>query len=60
MDSRFTKLAKEWDSKPQRVQSAMKFVEYIKSDINKDIKDFHIVDYGCGSGLVSFGFGAKI
>lgn len=60
MDNRFDILAKEWDSKPQRVESAMKFVEYIKSNINEDIKNYHILDYGCGSGLVSFGFADEV
>ncbi|MEA3315930.1 MAG: class I SAM-dependent methyltransferase [Campylobacterota bacterium] len=58
--SRFNILAKEWDSKPQRVESAMKFVEHIKGNVNKDIKSYHILDYGCGSGLVSFGFGNDV
>lgn len=57
---RFDKLAKEWDSKPQRVESAMTFVDKIISCINKDIKNFDILDYGCGSGLVSFGFANKV
>jgi len=60
MNSRFDELAKEWDSKPQRVESAMRFVEYIKNNLEKDLNDFHILDYGCGSGLVSFGFGNDV
>ncbi|MEA3498920.1 MAG: class I SAM-dependent methyltransferase [Campylobacterota bacterium] len=56
MENRFDILAQQWDSKPQRVESAMKFVDHIKSDLNRDISSYTICDYGCGSGLVSFGF----
>jgi ubiquinone/menaquinone biosynthesis C-methylase UbiE len=56
MLERFDKLAKEWDSKPMRVQSALQFVDGIISIINKDLSDYSLLDYGCGSGLVSFGF----
>ena len=56
MINRFDELAQKWDSKVERVESAMAFVDYIKSTINKDISDFKVCDYGCGSGLVSFGF----
>ena len=55
MENRFDKLAKQWDSKPQRVEGAMKFVDYIKKNIDKDISRFDVLDYGSGSGLVSFG-----
>ena len=58
--NRFDLLAKEWDSKPERVESAMKFVDYIKSDIKEDISHFNVLDYGCGSGLVSFGFACDV
>lgn len=57
---RFNALAKEWDSKPQRVEGAMVFVDKIIETINKDIKSFDLLDYGCGSGLVSFGFADKV
>jgi 2-polyprenyl-3-methyl-5-hydroxy-6-metoxy-1,4-benzoquinol methylase len=56
MENKFDILAKEWDSKPMRVQSAMTFVDRIKENIKVDIKNFNLLDYGCGSGLVSFGF----
>lgn len=56
MESRFDLLAKEWDSKPQRVESAMKFVDYVKQNTKTNLDDFKVLDYGCGSGLVSFGF----
>ncbi len=59
-DNRFDTLAKQWDSKPQRVESAMKFVDYIKKDINQDISTYKVCDYGCGSGLVSFGFASDV
>lgn len=60
MENRFDSLAKQWDSKPQRVESAMRFVDYIKDDINEDISSFNLCDYGCGSGLVSFGFANNV
>ncbi|MEA3553008.1 MAG: class I SAM-dependent methyltransferase [Campylobacterota bacterium] len=60
MTNRFDTLAQQWDSKPQRVESAMKFVDYIKSNINRDIASFNILDYGSGSGLVSFGFAEDV
>ncbi len=60
MENRFDILAKQWDSKPERIESAMKFVEYIKNDINKDISQFNILDYGSGSGLISFGFASDV
>jgi 2-polyprenyl-3-methyl-5-hydroxy-6-metoxy-1,4-benzoquinol methylase len=52
----FNKRAKEWDAKPERVQGAMRFVNKIKEFLPKDLQDFSLLDYGCGSGLVSFGF----
>lgn len=52
--SRFDKLAKEWDLKPARVESALKTTRKIKELI--DIKDKNILDYGSGTGLVSFDF----
>jgi 2-polyprenyl-3-methyl-5-hydroxy-6-metoxy-1,4-benzoquinol methylase len=57
---RFNALAEKWDSKPARVEGAMIFVDRILEHINKDIKSFDILDYGCGSGLVSFGFADKV
>ncbi|MEA3353723.1 MAG: class I SAM-dependent methyltransferase [Campylobacterota bacterium] len=56
---RFNKLAQEWDSKPARIEGAMTFVDKILEDIDTDIKSFNILDYGSGSGLVSFGFANK-
>lgn len=53
---RFDDLAKAWDSKPERVAGAMVFVDKIKEHLKCDIKNFKVLDYGCGSGLVSFGF----
>ena len=60
MENRFDILAQQWDSKPQRVESAMIFVDYIKNDLDRDISNFNICDYGCGSGLVSFGFAQDV
>ena len=56
MINRFDKLAKQWDSKPMRVENALLFIQKIKENIKKNINDLTIIDYGCGSGLVSFGF----
>jgi len=56
VENRFDRLAKEWDSKPMRVEGAMRFANKIKEYIKDDIKNFKIMDYGCGSGLVSFCF----
>lgn len=58
--SRFDKLAKQWDSKPARVEGAMKFVDKICESINSDISKFDVLDYGSGSGLVSFGFSDQV
>lgn len=57
---RFNALAKQWDSKPARVEGAMTFVDKICQLLDKDIKNFDILDYGSGSGLVSFGFANKV
>ncbi len=54
--SRFDDLAQAWDTKPERVAGAMVFVDKIKEYLKDDIKSFKVLDYGCGSGLVSFGF----
>ena len=53
---RFNALAREWDAKPQRVEGAMVFVDKIKNSLPNDISHCSLLDYGCGSGLVSFGF----
>ncbi len=60
MNNRFDKLAAQWDSKPMRVEIAMSFINHIKSTIDCDISKFSMLDYGCGSGLISFGFAACI
>ena len=52
----FNKRAKEWDAKPERVKGAMTFVNKIQEFLPQNIKDYSLLDYGCGSGLVSFGF----
>lgn len=57
---RFNKLAQQWDSKPQRVEGALTFVDEIIKNIPNDISNFNLLDYGCGSGLVSFGFSNKV
>lgn len=59
--NRFDNLAKEWDSKPERVETAMNFVQHIRTTLpNSDISNYDVVDYGCGSGLVSFGLANNI
>jgi 2-polyprenyl-3-methyl-5-hydroxy-6-metoxy-1,4-benzoquinol methylase len=58
--NRFDILAKEWDSKPARVEGAMTFVDKICEIVDQDIKEFSLLDYGSGSGLVSFGFANKV
>ncbi len=50
--NRFDKLAKEWDLKPKRIESALKTTKKIKELI--DIKDKEILDYGSGTGLICF------
>lgn len=54
--NRFDVLAKEWDSNPERVKSAMIFADAVKDSLNCNINNFNVLDYGCGSGLVSFAF----
>lgn len=58
--SRFDDLAKVWDSGVERVEGAMIFVDSVKASLNHDIKNFKVLDYGCGSGLVSFGFADSV
>ena len=53
---RFNTLAREWDAKPQRVEGAITFVDKIKECLPNDISSCSLLDYGSGSGLVSFGF----
>ena len=58
--NRFDNLAKIWDSKPARVKGAMTFVDNIKKHLPYDISSFDVLDYGCGTGLVSFGFANEV
>ncbi len=50
--NRFDELAKEWDLKPERIESALKTTTKIKELIS--IKDKDILDYGAGTGLICF------
>ena len=50
--SRFDQLAKDWDLNPRRVNSALKATDKIKEIV--DIKDKDILDFGAGTGLISF------
>jgi 2-polyprenyl-3-methyl-5-hydroxy-6-metoxy-1,4-benzoquinol methylase len=52
--SRFDELATKWDTKPQRVKTAMAIADYIKDNVN-DLDNIDILDYGCGTGLLAFG-----
>ena len=56
MQDRFEILASSWDSKPQRVKGAMSFASKVKEFLPSDISSFNVLDYGCGTGLVSFCF----
>jgi len=60
MQDRFEKLAKSWDSKPARVKGALTFVDKIKEFLPKDLSSYDLLDYGCGTGLVSFGFASDV
>jgi 2-polyprenyl-3-methyl-5-hydroxy-6-metoxy-1,4-benzoquinol methylase len=52
--SRFDKIAKKWDTKPQRVKTALSIADFISNNIS-DLDSIDILDYGCGTGLLSFG-----
>ena len=52
--NRFDNVAKDWESKPSRVQIAKSSVDNIIEIV--DLKpNFKILDYGCGTGLIGFG-----
>ena len=55
MANKFDLLASNWDQKSTRVEIAKTFVNTVKEKISK-MKEFDLLDYGCGTGLVSFGF----
>jgi 2-polyprenyl-3-methyl-5-hydroxy-6-metoxy-1,4-benzoquinol methylase len=55
MTNKFDLLASTWDKKSTRVEIAQTFVKTIKDEI-PNIKEFDLLDYGCGTGLISFGF----
>lgn len=64
-EKRFDALAAQWDSKPARVETAMAFVDKVfelvnNSDKDYDISNFDVLDYGSGSGLVSFGIAKSV
>ena len=60
MEDRFKDLATIWDSNPNRVKGAFTFVNKVKEFLPKDISNFDVLDYGCGTGLVSFGFANEV
>lgn len=49
----FNQIATEWDKKPMRVQLALKVAEAIKQQIPLK-PTMTAMDYGCGTGLVTF------
>ena len=51
--SRFDEVAKHWDSKSKRVAIGKKAVQMIRSAV--EVKDKRVLDYGCGTGLLSYG-----
>ncbi len=51
MKDHFKEKAKDWDNHPVRVEIAKKFTEEVKKIINLK-KSFHLLDFGCGTGLV--------
>ncbi len=50
--TRFDRLAQEWDLKPERVKSAKNVSEKLNDLF--DLEQMKILDYGAGTGLVSF------
>jgi 2-polyprenyl-3-methyl-5-hydroxy-6-metoxy-1,4-benzoquinol methylase len=50
--SRFDRLAREWDLKPQRVASAKNVTAKIKSLLT--LEGMRLLDYGAGTGLITF------
>jgi len=60
MNNRFETLAKDWDCNPNRVQGAMTFVDKVKELLPNGLSKFDVLDYGCGTGLVSFGFSKDV
>jgi len=53
---RFDKEAITWDEKPRRVELANAVIHYIYNDT----KNKKILDFGCGTGLVSLGLDAEV
>lgn len=55
MTDRFAAKAAEWDTPSPRTAMAEKFVQEIKN-LNIVANDCHIVEFGCGTGLVGINF----
>lgn len=51
--NRFDIFATKWDTKPQRVQTALAIADSINTKI-ADITSARVLDYGCGTGLLAF------
>jgi len=55
----FDERAKEWDSDPKRVERAHAVAEAIRKSIRLS-RDMNALEYGCGTGLLSFALQADL
>jgi predicted TPR repeat methyltransferase len=53
--SNFDKRAKDWDKSSRRFQVAKSFSDFVKDNTSLN-KDYNLLDYGCGTGLVAYQF----
>jgi len=59
MENRFDKDARTWDEKNHRIKLASDVAESIRQAVQMN-PDMDILDFGCGTGLVSLGFAGKV
>jgi len=59
MKNRFDKDAPSWDEKSHRVKLASDIAESIRQTVQMNL-DMEILDFGCGTGLVSLGFASGV
>lgn len=59
MENRFDNDARAWDDKHLRVKLATDVADTIRQTVQLD-KDMDILDFGCGTGLVSLGFAGSV